>query len=101
VDKSQLWVHSWDLGYRELEVEDLTSQPDLEAIARDVGLQLGRGHCNGIAAPLEELHRLAQTRALDLTRGRVEILARRLADEVYQGWVRQMGEHVDMRPENP
>ncbi|MGH7588741.1 MAG: DUF2252 family protein, partial [Gemmatimonadota bacterium] len=59
-DKSQLWVHSWDLGYQELDVKELASQADLEAVARDVGLQLGRGHCNGVAAPLEDLHRLAQ-----------------------------------------
>lgn len=89
-DRSQWWIHSWDLGYGELDIDDLTSQEDLAAIARDVGLQLGRGHCNGIAAPLEELNRLAQARALDLTRDQVEILARRLADEIYQGWVRQM-----------
>lgn len=90
-DQSRWWIHSWDLGYRELAIGDLTSQEDLVAIARDVGLQLGRGHVNGIAAPLDGLNRLAQARALDLTRDQVEFLARRLADEIYQGWVRQMG----------
>jgi len=89
-DVSRWWIHSWDLGYRELAIGDLTSQEDLAAIARDIGLQLGRGHVNGIAAPLEELNRLAQARTFGLTRNRVEFLARRLADEVYQGWVRQM-----------
>jgi len=90
-DQSRWWIHSWDLGYRELAIGDLTSQEDLAAIARDVGLQLGRGHVNGIAAPLDGLNRLAQARALDLTRDQVEFLASRLADEIYQGWVRQMG----------
>ncbi|HKY59679.1 MAG TPA: DUF2252 family protein [Gemmatimonadota bacterium] len=90
-DQSQWWIHSWDLGYRELDVDELTSQGDLAAIARDVGLQLGRGHVNGIAAPLEDMNRLAQARTLDLVRERVEVLAKRLADEAYQGWVRQMG----------
>jgi hypothetical protein len=28
---------------------------------------------------------------LGMVRERVEVLAKRLADEVYQGWVRQMG----------
>jgi hypothetical protein len=69
----------------------LTSQADLAEIARDVGNQLGRGHVNGIAAPLEELNRHAQARTLGMVRERVEVLAKRLADEVYQGWVRQMG----------
>ena len=89
-DRSQWWIHSWDLGYGELDIDDLTSQEDLAAIARDVGLQLGRGHCIGIAAPLEDLNRLAQARALGLIRGHVKLLSKRLADEIYQGWVRQM-----------
>jgi hypothetical protein len=89
-DQSQWWIHSWDFGYRELEIGDLESQADLAEIARDVGLQLGRGHCNGIAAPLEDLNRDAQARALGLTRGHIETLAKRLADEIYQAWVRQM-----------
>lgn len=86
-DESQWWVHSWDFGYRELEVGDLTRQAELEEIARDVGLQLGWGHCNGIAAPLEDLHRVAQARALGISRDRVRALSRQLADEVYQSWV--------------
>jgi hypothetical protein len=90
-DRSQWWVHSWDFGYRELDIGELTSQADLAEIARDVGNQLGRGHVNGIAAPLEELNRHAQARTLGMVRERVEVLAKRLADEVYQGWVRQMG----------
>lgn len=89
-DTSQWWIHSWDVGYGELRIDDLTSQEDLVEIARDVGLQLGWGHCNGIAAPLEAMNRLAQTRALGLVREHVEVLARRVADEVYQGWMRQM-----------
>lgn len=87
-DESQWWIHSWDFGYRELAIGDLTSQADLEEIARDVGLQLGWGHVNGIGAPLEDLHREAQARALDLSRERVRALARQLADEIFQGWVR-------------
>ena len=90
-DKSQWWIHSWDFGYGELEIGDLESQADLADIARDVGLQLGRGHCNGIAAPLEDLNRDAQARALGLTRGHIKTLAKQLADESYQAWVRQMG----------
>ncbi|MGH7563531.1 MAG: hypothetical protein ACREK5_03795, partial [Gemmatimonadota bacterium] len=88
-DESQWWVHSWDFGYQGLDIADLESQADLEEIARDVGLQLGSGHCNGIAAPLEDLHRLAQARAFGLTRERVRTLAKRLADEAYQSWLRQ------------
>lgn len=87
-DRSQWWIQSWDFGYRELKVADLGSQADLEAIARDVGLQLGRGHCNGIAAPLEDLHRAIQSRAFELSRDRVRTLSRQLADDVFQGWVR-------------
>jgi hypothetical protein len=87
-DESQWWIHSWDFGYRELRVADLTSQTDLEDIARDVGLQLGRGHCLGIAAPLEDLHRATQARALDLTRDQVRRLSHELAGEVFQSWVR-------------
>lgn len=81
-----LWVRSWDPGYRELKISDLRSQTELEQVAADVGLQLGRGHCVALAAPLEAQHRIAALRAFENARPRVEPLARKLADQAIAEW---------------
>lgn len=80
------WVRSWDPGYRELKVADLRSQDELEQVAADVGLQLGRGHCEALAAPLESQHRVAALRAFEKARPRIEPLARKLADQSIAEW---------------
>ena len=61
------WVHSWVDNYKEVKIEkSFASVKELGEVAYDVGVQLGRGHTNQIAAPLdaqlrrEQLHLLSQ-----------------------------------------
>jgi hypothetical protein len=54
------WIHGWADNYMEMEIEDIESPEMLREIAYDVGVQLGRGHVNKIAAPLDAQLRRAQ-----------------------------------------
>ena len=53
-DDPPYWVQSWRPDYREFDAEqDLTSAAELDELAYQVGLQLGRGHVRQIATPFE------------------------------------------------
>lgn len=80
------WVRSWEPGYRELAADELQSQVEMEELARDVGRQLGRGHCREIADPLEAQFRHAHARWFDQVHGRVATSAREAAAEVVRAW---------------
>lgn len=80
------WVRSWDLGYREIAVGDIQSQTELVELATDVGLQLGRGHCQDIADPLEAQFRDAHTRSFDAFRARITRTARAAAVDSIAAW---------------
>lgn len=54
LDGRTFWVHSWVMNYRELDVSEQAYEPaDLAEVAFDVGVQLGRGHPNQIATPMD------------------------------------------------
>jgi hypothetical protein len=54
------WVESWQPDYRELDAaHDLTSADELDEVAYQVGLQLGRGHIRQIATPFDDQLRRA------------------------------------------
>lgn len=80
------WVRSWESGYREIAADEIQSQAELEELARDVGQQLGRGHCREIADPLEAQFRHAHARSFDQVRGRVATAAHDAAAEVVRAW---------------
>jgi Uncharacterized protein conserved in bacteria (DUF2252) len=53
-DDPPFWVGSWRADYRELDAaRDLTSVSELEEVAYEVGLQLGRGHIRHFATPFD------------------------------------------------
>ncbi len=59
------WIHSWVDNYKELGIQDYDSFEDFRDMARDAGIQLGRGHPKQIAAPFgpqlrRELGRILQ-----------------------------------------
>jgi hypothetical protein len=59
-DDPPFWVQSWQPDYRELDAaHDLTSADELDELAYQVGLQLGRGHIRQIATPFDEQLRRA------------------------------------------
>jgi hypothetical protein len=59
-DDPPFWVGSWQAHYRELDAaHDLTSADELDEVAYQVGLQLGRGHIRQFATPFDHQLRRA------------------------------------------
>ncbi|MGF1511802.1 MAG: DUF2252 family protein [Myxococcota bacterium] len=83
------WIHSWADHYRELDVDTMLAEPeDLLEILFDIGLQLGRGHPNQIASPLDDELRDV---LVDFSRGARPSLfafARRAASRTRVAWER-------------
>jgi len=47
-DDRTYYVHAWRMHYREVDLRDVHDAAELAELAYDVGLQLGRGHPNGL-----------------------------------------------------
>ena len=59
-DDPPFWVQSWQPDYHELDAaHDLISANELDEIAYQVGLQLGRGHIRELATPFDDQLRRA------------------------------------------
>lgn len=59
-DDPPFWVKSWQPDYRELDAaQDLTSADELDQLAYQAGLQLGRGHIRQIVTPFDDQLRRA------------------------------------------
>lgn len=84
----ELWVQSWDRGYRELSIADLRSQTDLNELAVDAGRQLAGHFWTKFPEPLRGHQRFAQLRAFEMTSTRAKQLARSLAEETISEWER-------------
>ena len=84
----EIWIQSWDRGYRELSLSDLRGQADLNALAVDAGTQLAGHFWSTIPERLRRYQRFAQLEAFDMTEGRARDLARSLADEIVTEWAR-------------
>jgi hypothetical protein len=84
----ELWIQSWDRGYRELSIADLRSQTDLNELAVDAGTQLAGHFWTKFPEPLRGHQRFAQLRAFEMTSTRAKLLARTLADETIMEWER-------------
>lgn len=83
------WIHSWVDNYKELKSPSSFEGPeDLAEVVYDIGIQLGRGHPNKIAAPLDLQLRRAQLRMLDKHQARLAEECRKLADETEAAWKR-------------
>jgi hypothetical protein len=82
----EFWVQSWDPGYRELALEDVADQKELEELAVDAARQLAGHFWSRFPEQLRLYSRHAQLKAFDLTRTRARGLARELADETLRGW---------------
>jgi len=88
----EIWIQSWERGYRELSLSDVLDQADLNALATDAGTQLA-GHF-WLTSPeaLRGYERFMQLRAFELTEQRARDLARSLAREVIAEWSRFRGQ---------
>jgi hypothetical protein len=84
----ELWVQSWDRGYRELSVSTLQSQDELNDLAVDAGRQLAGHLWTMFPEPLRAHQRFSQLRAFELTSARARDAAREFADETLSEWER-------------
>ncbi len=81
------WVHAWVDNYKELEIGKTTqSIEEMAEVAYDVGVQLGRGHTNQIAAPLDVQLRREQLSLLASTEAQIKKMCLELTDEVVAAW---------------
>jgi hypothetical protein len=85
-DAPELWVQSWEPGYRELSLADLRSQAELNEVAADAGTQLAGHFWTTFPEPLRGHQRFAQLRAFELVEYRAREMARELADETVREW---------------
>ena len=75
------WVHEWVANYLELRVgRSVESPEELASVARDVGIQLGKGHTRAIASPLDSQLRRAQLALVN----ELETSLREATDELSQ-----------------
>jgi hypothetical protein len=91
-DRPEIWIQSWERGYRELSLSDLRGQADLDALAGDAGTQLAGHFWSTSPEELRGYQRFTQLRAFELTEERARELARSLAGEIVTEWNRFRGE---------
>jgi hypothetical protein len=84
----ELWVRSWDDGYRELALADLRDQQDVNELAVDAATQLAGHFWTTFPEPLRGHQRFGQLRAFEMSEARARSLARELADEMVVEWDR-------------
>jgi len=83
------WVHSWVMNYRQLDVRNDGREPaDLAEVVFDVGVQLGHGHPNQIASPMDEELRAVLERLVDELEPRLVREVESLYTDVLDAWVR-------------
>jgi hypothetical protein len=81
------WIHAWPDNYAELDIRKTLQSPrDLEEIAYDVGVQLGRGHPAGLGD--ESAARLRTALLKTLPEARLEDAVRELLSSTLTAWER-------------
>ena len=84
----ELWIQSWEPGYREVALADVRAQADLNELAVDAARQLAGHFWTKFPEPLRAHQRFAQLSAFEMTNARARSLARQLADETVAEWER-------------
>ena len=87
--RRMFWVHEWMQLYKQLDIHKekyLKTVEDLMGVARDVGLQLGRGHANQIAAPLEDQVRQRQLELVNELEPRLRQTIKEMAADTLVSW---------------
>lgn len=91
-DLPEIWIQSWERGYRELSLSDVRGQADLDALGADAGTQLAGHFWSTSPEALRGHQRFTQLRAFELTDERARDLARSLAGEIVAEWERYRAE---------
>lgn len=87
------WVHSWVDNYQEVEIgKTFQSLQELQEVAYDVGVQLGRGHVKHIGAPFGLQIRREQRALLESKREAIISACDRLSELVVTAWQRFLRE---------
>jgi len=86
LDNKTLWVHAWPDNYVEVAIQSLASVSELQEIAYDAGVQLGRGHPKTTKSEDVALGRAALLRSLPEAQMRSVIQAMTL--ETIASWNR-------------
>jgi uncharacterized protein DUF2252 len=84
----EIWIQSWDRGYRELSISFLQSQAELNELAVDAATQLAGHFWTKFPEPLRGHQRFAQLRAFEMTDARARQAAREFAREAMAEWER-------------
>lgn len=87
----EIWIQSWERGYRELSLADVRGQADIDALATDAGTQLAGHFWTTSPEALRGHQRFTQLRAFELTEQRSRDLASSLARETIAEWSRFRG----------
>ncbi len=88
IDGRAYAVHAWARNYREIVPTDVESADELQEIAVDVGVQLGRGHPRHVAPPLDHELRSTLGRYVAERADALRDLAKSMANEVSIAWLR-------------
>lgn len=81
------WVHSWVDNYKEVKIEtSFSSRKDLQEVAYDVGVQLGKGHIKHIAYPLDLQLRREQLRLIGNARDQIAASCEDLTRQTIAAW---------------
>ncbi len=103
--REKFWVFAWDDNYAELSIPlSFRTPQDLFDIARDVGVQLGRGHPKSIADPYEGMLRRAILSSVSSFETDIKVAIRDLTQETITAWewVREEAAiHASTQPSAP
>jgi len=81
------WIHDWTDDYQEASIATvIQTVRDLEQIAYDAGIQLGRAHPKRPDGTADEARQREARRALERHTARLRVVVRRLADETEAAW---------------
>ena len=87
--REKFWVFAWDENYVEVSISRSFETPgDLFDVARDVGVQLGRGHPKSIADPYEATLRRALMTSVRHFEADIVAAIRDLTDQTVAAWQR-------------
>ena len=85
--REKFWVFAWDDNYAELSIPlSFRTPQDLFDVARDVGVQLGRGHPKSIADPYEGMLRRAILTSVSNFEADIKAAIRDLTRETITAW---------------
>lgn len=88
INDKPFYTHAWQVQYTELSIDDVKTADELEEIAEDVGLQLGRGHAKTKDLSKAPALRRALKAVAKKLEPEVEDESFELAREVSDAWVR-------------